>query len=146
MADWDPKAFEEGLIADMRQNDGPPTSGPVAGHPILVMHAKGAKTGEPRRAILTYSRDGDDYVVAGTAGGSKKNPKWLANLRANPDVTINIGRRSFPVTASVVNESDRARLWDQHVAQLPWFADYPAQTERVIPIVRLTAKPEYKPE
>ena len=140
MAEQDPTAWENTLIENMRENDGPPTFGPLAGHPILVMYARGARTGEPRRAILTYSRDGDAYVVAGTAGGSKKDPKWLANVRANPEVSLEIGRRRFEATASVAAGADRERLWNQHVQQLPWFADYPGQTGRDIPMVRLTTK------
>jgi len=46
--------------------------------------------------------------------------------------------RTFEATASVAEGADRDRLWDQHVAPHPQFADYPAQTGRVIPMVRLT--------
>ena len=140
MSEQDPAAWEDALIADMREHDGRPTNGPLAGHPLLVMRGRGAKSGEPRRAILTYSRDGADYVVAGTAGGSRKDPGWLANVRAHPEVSIEIGRRSFDATASVADADERERLWNQHVVQLPWFADYPAQTGRDIPMVRLTPK------
>jgi deazaflavin-dependent oxidoreductase (nitroreductase family) len=141
MAAPEPNAWEEALIADMRDHDGRPTSGPLAGHPLLVMHMRGAKSAEPRRAILTYSRDGDDYVVAGTAGGSPTTPSWVVNVRANPEVSLEIGHRSFEASATVVAEGDeRKRLWEQHVAQLPWFAEYPAQTGREIPMVRLTLK------
>jgi hypothetical protein len=65
--------WEEALLADMRAHDGAVTQGQLAGHPLLVMTSIGAKSGEPRRAILTFSRDGDDYV-AGTAGGSPTDP------------------------------------------------------------------------
>jgi deazaflavin-dependent oxidoreductase (nitroreductase family) len=107
----------------------------------MVMRGRGAKSGEPRHAILTYSRDGEDYVVAGTAGGSTKPPAWVANMRAYPDVTLEIGQRSFAARATVVaDEAERRRLWDAHVAALPWFADYPAQARRAIPMIRLTAK------
>ena len=43
---------------------------------------RSAKSGQRRRSILTYSRDGDTYVVAGTAGGSPTTPSWVANLAA----------------------------------------------------------------
>lgn len=140
MTAFDPVAWENALIDQMRANDGPPATGPLAGHPILVLHTTGAKSGSPRRALLTYTRDGDAFVVAGTASGSRKDPNWLANVRANPDVTFEIGRRQFGATASVASSAERDRLWEQHVAQLPWFADYPEQTGRTIPIVRLTPK------
>jgi deazaflavin-dependent oxidoreductase (nitroreductase family) len=141
MTDVAVNAWDEMLIAEMREHDGRPTSGPLEGHPLLLLHVVGARSGEPRRSILTYSRDGEDYIVAGTAGGSPKAPAWLANLRANPEVTIEIGARTFAATATIAEEEqERARLWDHHVAQLPWFADYPAQSGRAIPMVRLTEK------
>jgi deazaflavin-dependent oxidoreductase (nitroreductase family) len=138
MADWDPEAFETALIAEMRAHDGAVTTGPLAGHPLLIMTATGAKSGQPRRSILTWSRDGGDYVVAGTAGGAPTPPSWVANLRANPAVQIEVGNRTFAAMATVVQGPERDGLWDQHVAALPHFADYPEKTGRVIPMIRLT--------
>ena len=134
----DAATWEEQLIADMRAHDGKVTSGPLAGHPLLVMTSRGAKSGADRRSILTYHRDGDDYIVAGTAGGSKTDPAWIHNVEAEPDVRVEIGTDGFDATASLVEDaSERDRLWDDHVQALPWFADYPAQTGRVIPMVRI---------
>jgi deazaflavin-dependent oxidoreductase (nitroreductase family) len=131
--------FEDDLVAHWRAHGGAVTSGPLAGHPLLVMTTVGAKSGEPRRAILTFTRDGSDYVVAGTASGSKSDPAWLPNVRAHPNVTLEAeGRAPFEARASVVDGAERDRLWDQHVAALPHFAAYPEQTGRVIPMVRLT--------
>ena len=93
MTNADELTWEQALIADMREHEGRPTSGPLAGHPLMLMQGRGAKTGEPRHAVLTYTRDGEDYVVAGTAGGSTKAPAWVANMRAHPDLTLEIGHR-----------------------------------------------------
>lgn len=136
----DATTFEDQLVAEMRANDGNVVSGPLAGHPLLIMTSKGARTGAPRRAILTYHRDGDDYVVAGTAGGSRTDPGWLHNLEGDPDVTIEVGNETFDATATIVEGAERDRLWDDHVRALPWFADYPAQTGRLIPMIRLTRR------
>lgn len=139
MTDFDPSAFEDALIAEMRANEGKVTTGPLAGHPLLVLNGRGAKSGEPRRAILTWTRDDADYVVAGTAGGSPTTPAWVHNLTANPDVEIEVDTRTVPASATVIEDGpERDRLWDQHVAGLPWFADYPSQSGRTIPMVRLT--------
>ncbi|MDO8483446.1 MAG: nitroreductase/quinone reductase family protein [Candidatus Limnocylindrales bacterium] len=70
MSDWDPAAFENALIDDMRAHGGAVTTWPLSGDPLLIMISTGAKTGEPRRALPTFSRDGTDYIVAGSAGGS----------------------------------------------------------------------------
>ena len=132
-------SFEDATIADMRAHDGAVTEGPLAGHPLLVLTASGAKSGEPRRAILTWHRDGDDYVVAGTAGGSPTTPGWVHNLRANPDAEIEAENRVVQARATVIGDGpERDRLWNDHVAALPWFGDYPTKTSRVIPMVRLT--------
>ena len=138
MAYRDPAAFENALIEDMHAHDGAVTTGPLAGHPLLLLWSKGAKSGETRRAILTFSRDRGDYVVAGTAGGSPTTPHWFHNLEANPDVEIEVENRRYHSRATIVEGAERDRLWGQHVAALPHFADYPAQTGRVIPMIRLT--------
>jgi deazaflavin-dependent oxidoreductase (nitroreductase family) len=134
----DEPSFEDGIIADMRAHDGAVTAGPLKGHPLLIMKSKGARTSQPRRAILTWSRDGDAYVVAATAGGSPIEPGWFHNLEKDPDVTIEIPNRTFNATAAIAEGTDRDRLWERHVAALPWFAGYPEQTGRVIPMIRLT--------
>jgi deazaflavin-dependent oxidoreductase (nitroreductase family) len=138
MTESDYAAFENAMIEDMRAHDGQVTTGPLAGEPLLVMTSTGAKTGQPRRAILNFTRDGADYVVAGTAGGSPTAPSWLANVKANPDVAVEAEGRTFKARASVAEPADRDRLWDGHVAALPKFAGYPEQTGRVIPMVRLS--------
>ena len=138
----DAQAWEEQLIADVRANGGRASQGPLAGHPLLLMWSTGVKSGERRRSILTYSMDGDDYVVCGTNGGNRlKHPSWLANIHADPNVTIEVANETVEATAAEVTGPERDRLWAEHVAQLPWFGKYPEQiTERIIPVVRLTRK------
>ncbi len=134
----DPNDWEEALLADIREHDGTPSQGPLAGDPLLVLYSRGIRSGEQRRAILTYSRDGDAYVVAASAGGSPKDPAWLANVVADPEVTVEIGRRSFPATAEVADQgADHDALWQRHVDALPRFAEYPEKAGREIPVVRL---------
>ena len=135
----DAAAWEAALIEDMRAHDGNVTQGPLAGHPLLILTSTGAKSGEPRRAILTYHEDGGDYIAAGTAGGSPTTPAWVHNVAANPSVELEVGNRTFAATATVIDDGpERDRLWDDHVARLPWFADYPSQTGRLIPMVRIS--------
>jgi len=140
MADLDSNAWEEALIADLRANGGRPSSGPLAGHPLLLMVSAGAKTGLPRQSILTWSRDGEAYIVAGTAGGAPVDPAWVANVRHDPNVTIEVAGEVMPATATIVDQSERQALWDAHVKALPWFGAYPSKTTRVIPVIRLTPR------
>jgi deazaflavin-dependent oxidoreductase (nitroreductase family) len=138
----DAQAWEEQLIADIRANGGRPSQGPLSGHPLLLMWTIGVKSGERRRSILTYSKDADGYIVTGTNGGNKyKHPAWLANIQADPDVTIEVANETIAATAAEVTGPERDRLWAEHVAQLPWFGKYPDQiSDRTIPVVRLTPK------
>ena len=63
----------------------------------------------------------------------------MHNVEANHDVTIEVGNRVGRGDRGRRGDpAERDRLWDQHVAALPNFADYPAQTGRVIPMIRIT--------
>ncbi|HXI46558.1 MAG TPA: nitroreductase/quinone reductase family protein [Candidatus Acidoferrales bacterium] len=132
-------SWEESLIADVRANGGRPSQGPLAGHPLLLMWSIGAKSGEERRSILTYSTDGDDLVVAGTKSGAPVDPFWVANVAAHPRVRVEAANDTYDADATVYADGpERDRLWAQHKAALPWFAKYEEQvTTRTIPVVRL---------
>jgi len=139
----DGEAWEEQLIADLRANGGRPSEGPLAGHPIMLLYTTGARSGERRRSIVTYSTDDDGYAIAGTNGGNaSKHPAWLANILADPNVEVEVANEVFEATASEATGDERDRLWIQHAQQLPWFGKYPAQiTGRTIPVVRIARKP-----
>lgn len=133
-------SWEESLIADVRANGGRPSSGPLAGHPLLLMWSIGAKSGLERRSILTFSRDGADYIVAGTKSGAPVDPFWVANLAAQPRARVEVANETFHVQATVYRDGpERDRLWAQHVAALPHFGKYEAQVagHRTIPVIRL---------
>jgi len=133
-------AWEDNMIADLRANGGRPSSGPLAGENLLVLHTTGAKTGESRRAILSYTRDGDDYIVAGTNNGRPTDPSWVRNIQVNPRVTFDVGATARDAKATITEGDDRERLWAGHVEALPRFGDYPAKVGgRIIPVLRLTA-------
>jgi deazaflavin-dependent oxidoreductase (nitroreductase family) len=121
----------------MRAHNGAITSGPMAGRPLLLLTTKGAKSGEERSAIVTYTRDGDKYVVAATKSGAPTNPAWYHNLRADPIVTVEAEGRASKARATVVDDAERQRLWDRHVEARPEFADYPEKSGRVIPVITL---------
>jgi deazaflavin-dependent oxidoreductase (nitroreductase family) len=140
MTEVSANAWEDALVAEMRAHDGKVTTGPLAGHPLLIMTSTGAKTGKSRRAVLTWSRDGDDYIVAGTKGGSPEDPLWVSNVRVTPEVTIEVGNRVIPAAATIVEGAERDRLWDAHVRKNPWFGEYPDKTARVIPMIRLAPR------
>jgi deazaflavin-dependent oxidoreductase (nitroreductase family) len=109
----------------------------MAGRPLMLLTTTGAKTGEPRTAIVTFTRDGERYVIAASKSGAPDNPAWFHNLRANPEVTVEAAGERFRARATVTSGAERDRLWAQHAEQRPEFRDYPKKTDRVIPMILL---------
>ncbi len=101
---------------------------------VLVTH-KGNKTGAIRKIPLMRVKVDDGYVLVGSMGGQPKNPVWVYNLRANPDVEIRDGTEVFQMRVrEVTDPAERQRLWDASVAAFPNYADYQAKTSRKIPV------------
>jgi F420H(2)-dependent quinone reductase len=111
--------------------------------PCLLLRTTGRRTRRTRTASLVYARDGDDYLVVGSLGGADETPGWLYNLRARPDVEVQVGRDRFGAVATVVerDDPDHPRLWrlvneNNHHR----YERYQARTARPIPVIRLTPR------
>ena len=143
MATWDPGSFTADLIAEMRAHGGVPSQGPFAGRRLLILTTTGVRSGEPRIAVLAYRLEGEAMIVAGSKGGAPTHPGWFHNLRAQPVATVEVNNEVVPVRARIEAEgTERDRLWADHVAEMPGFGDYPAKTDRIIPMVVFTRYPE----
>jgi deazaflavin-dependent oxidoreductase (nitroreductase family) len=129
--------FNKNLIADLRANQGQPTSGPFRGGSVLILTTTGAKSGETRENPLAYTRTGDDYVVIASKGGAPTHPAWFHNLLANPEVKVEVLGETIPVRARVAEGEEHQRLYDAQAAVMPGFADYQRKTTRKIPVVVL---------
>ena len=72
--------------------------------------------------------------MGASQGGAPKDPVWVHNLRANPDIDL---RDETVVTPMRVREitapAERERLWKLAVAAYPPYADYQKRTTRLIP-------------
>ena len=115
----------------------------LAGTKALILRTVGAKTGAQRTNALTYTKDGADYVIVASMGGAPRSPGWYHNLRANPDVEIQVGTKRFPVTARAVlpGDADRDRLWDlADKNNARRYSAYQKLTSRPIPLVVLSPK------
>jgi deazaflavin-dependent oxidoreductase (nitroreductase family) len=138
MTDWDPEAFTRSLIEDMRAHGGVPSGGYFAGRKLLILTTKGAKSGQPRVAVVAYRQEGDAYVIAGSKSGEPTHPGWVHNLVADPTATVEVNNETFQARARLEMEGpERDRLWNDHVAEMPGFGDYPAKTSRIIPMIVL---------
>jgi deazaflavin-dependent oxidoreductase (nitroreductase family) len=111
--------------------------------PNLLLRSTGAKTGAARTNSLTYAKDGEDYLIVASNGGARRYPAWYHNLRANPNVEINVGPKRFAVTARIVgpDDADYARLFriaDENNSGR--YTAYQKKTTRPITVIALTPK------
>ncbi len=106
--------------------------------PVLLLTTTGRKTGKQRTTPLLYVEDGERYAVVASVGGAPTHPGWYLNLRANPAATIQLGRRTLPVTAETAGPEERARLWASATRMYPTYDAYQAKTSREIPVVVLS--------
>lgn len=129
--------FNRALMEDMRANGGRATSGPFKGRDVLILHTKGAKSGEERETPLAYFPDNGQYLVIGSKGGAPTHPSWYHNLVANPKVTIEVLGERFPATARVTAGEERDRLFAKVGSQYPGYLEYEQRTSRTIPVIVL---------
>ncbi len=109
---------------------------------LLLMTAKGAKSGDHITTPLVYKMDGDHYILIASKGGAPDHPKWLANIIANPEVEVEVaidgGIETFKARAHVIMEgAERDRLYQSQATVWPAFLEYEKRTNRVIPVVVL---------
>lgn len=109
------------------------------GQPILLLHTRGARSGEPRTSPLLYTPHGDGFVVVASKAGAARNPAWFHNIRAHPEaVAVEIGGRRVPVRARVVEGAERAELWQHANDNYDGYQTYQRRAgHRTIPVVLL---------
>jgi len=105
------------------------------GMPCIIVTHTGNKTGGIRKIPLMRVKVDDAYVLVGSMGGQPKNPVWVYNLRANPEVEIRDETEVFKMRArEVTDDKERERLWAASAEAFPPYNDYKAKTTRKIPV------------
>lgn len=109
------------------------------GEHCLLLTTHGRKSGKQRVSPLVFVRDGDDYVIVASWGGSDSHPHWFLNLRANPRVTVEVhGTRLQALATTVEAPAVYKVLWQRLCEVYPGYRMYQERTTRRIPIVRLS--------
>ena len=113
------------------------------GQPILLLHTRGAKSGQPRTTPLLYTPHDEGFVIVASKAGAAHNPSWYYNLRAHPDaVTVELGGRHIAVRPRVVDEPERSELWRRVNDNYNGYDTYEQRARgRVIPVVLLEPSP-----
>ena len=134
-----PEDYNANTIAEFRSNHGK-VGGYFKGAPLLLIHTKGARTGKPRVKPVMYLNDRERYVVFASNGGAPKNPDWYHNLKAHPDVQIEVGDDTIEVQAEELYGDEHDRLFGLQVSRYPRFGEYQRGTKRIIPVIALTKR------
>ena len=117
----------------------------VQGRPLLLLGTLGHRTGRRRRTTLGWFPDEDGarraWLIVASAAGAASHPAWYLNLARRPDdLSIEVGGERIAVRAQSLDGAERERAWTRVVALAPGYGKYARDTDREIPIVRLTPK------
>ena len=132
-----PADFNAQIIEEFRANEGR-VGGMFESSTLLLLHHTGAKSGKSRVNPLAYQADDGRYVIFASKAGAPTNPDWYHNLKAQPNVKIEVGTDTIDVLASEATGEERERLFRTQAERMPQFADYAEKTERMIPVIVLT--------
>jgi deazaflavin-dependent oxidoreductase (nitroreductase family) len=92
------------------------------GHRLLLLNHIGRVSGKLRRTILEVAEyDGDSYVVA---SGWGPNAAWYRNILHTPDVTIQAGTRTIPVTAIPLDKDEGGDFFVRYASRYRTAARY----------------------
>jgi deazaflavin-dependent oxidoreductase (nitroreductase family) len=129
-------AHNDEVMAELRAHGGRTAAGQV----LVILTITGARTGRVFTKPVCVREDGDDLIVAASAGGQPGHPQWYRNLVAHPGLTVEYLGQSFPAeAATVANSPDRDRLFRLMSEQIPGLYGYQdrCRDTRQIPVVRL---------
>lgn len=110
------------------------------GAPLLLLNTIGARTGMLRVKPVMYLKDQNRYLVFASKGGYPTNPDWYHNLKAHPEIKIEVGDETVDVHVEEVLGSERDTLYERQSKLYPQFAEYQRKTKRVIPVMALIRK------
>jgi deazaflavin-dependent oxidoreductase (nitroreductase family) len=133
--------FNDRVIAEFRANRGRVGAW---GTDLVLIHHRGVRTGTARVNPAMSLRDGDGWLVVGSAMGAPRDPAWTVNLRAHPDTEIEAvidgGIATVPVRAVELAGREREAAFARFVEMAPAFAAYQAKAPRLLPVIRFVRR------
>ena len=131
------RRFFGGLHVRLFRLTGGAIGGRIGKAPVLLLTTVGRRTGKERVMPLLYLVDGDRHIVVASNGGAPNHPAWFLNLKARPEVAIQVKRSRQPVRARVATSQEREGYWPKLVEIYRPYDSYRAKTTREIPVVVL---------
>lgn len=110
----------------------------IMGRPVVLLTMNGV-TGSVRKVPLMRVEHEGVYAAVASKGGAPEHPKWYANLLKNPVLEVQDGERTWVAKARELEGAERDAWWPRCVDAFPNYAEYQANTERLIPVFVLEA-------
>ncbi|MFI6502511.1 nitroreductase family deazaflavin-dependent oxidoreductase [Nonomuraea typhae] len=107
--------------------------------PALLLTTTGAKTGRRRETPLAcLPEPGGTILVVGSNYGRPQHPAWTANLLKNPSAAVSFRGSAYPVTATLLDEGERAAVWPRLIEMWPVYDHYTRVSGRMLRVFRLS--------
>jgi deazaflavin-dependent oxidoreductase (nitroreductase family) len=114
-----PSDYNTEIIKEFRANQGR-VGGIWTGTTLILIHHIGAKSGVERVTPVACSPQGEGrFAIWAANGGSPTHPNWYYNLKAHPQIAVEVGTQTFTVLAEELGGTARAELWPKLVAEWP---------------------------
>ncbi|ASF07397.1 hypothetical protein NBRGN_061_00290 [Nocardia brasiliensis NBRC 14402] len=140
---WDPAgSITDGnvdVIAEFRANSGK-VGGAYAGGDLILLTTTGAKSGKQHTVPLGPGYRGDIMYVSSFM--EERYPAWWHNIKANPQVTIELRDKTYRGTGRVLEGADYDEFAAWVLADNPLLADFQSKVDRPLPLVLLTLDAE----
>ncbi len=130
--------FNQQVIEKFRETGGVGEMGPVHFESLVLLTTTGRRSGKTHTVPLGSARDDDgNYLLFGSNMGAPKDPDWLRNLAADPQVTVEVTGATWATQAEILEGAERDAAYGRWIAMAPHVADHQEKAGRQIPMVRI---------
>jgi deazaflavin-dependent oxidoreductase (nitroreductase family) len=130
MSDWNTNIIEE-----FRANEGKVSQ--FEGFTVILIHHVGARSGVERvNPVVCYPQSDGKFAIMASNGGAATNPKWYYNLKAHPEISVELGTTVFVAAVKELEGQERETMWAKVLN--PQLGEAQQKTTRTFPILLLT--------
>jgi F420H(2)-dependent quinone reductase len=104
------------------------------GMDMILVTARGRRSGAKRTVPLAAVRDDVAWIVVGSNAGKDRAPSWTHNLRADPAIRVEHRDSNGSYQAREAVGPELERLWALVIDAYPGFGVYRAKTSRQVPL------------
>lgn len=112
------------------------------GMPVVIVTTRGNKSDKIRKMALMRVEHNGEYALVASKGGAPNHPEWYHNIKADSTaLMVQDGPEPFDAQAREAEGTERAEWWERAVAAYPPYAEYQTKTDRQIPVIIASPRP-----